>query len=616
MIRRQLTALPCLAALIVAQSAAANSVATEPQWLALLHMRPALAVGWVSEVDREDFFLSGKKNDPQAELAASLAQWSRAEFHCKYPARSQYLSRALNKPVADFSACAELQAFRAQFPDDGLTLVYPEPYLQDIASIFGHSFLRVDSNTEPALLAPSISYYADVEQSGGVAGYVAKGLAGGFPGVFVVTPYFRNLRDYTVGEDRDIYEYRLNYQPQEIRLLVDHLWEVNGSSFDYFFLDENCSYRLIALLDAVAAPHNLRQQFGSHALPLDTVKVLDQVGRVAKMEYVPSARKRFEAGLARLNTEQRELLEKEIAGQPQGLEPVRLDLAAQQRAIAMRQNPGLRAKYSQEVQRLLLRQGLWSEVNESPLPKPVQPTAVDPAREAHGYKRVSVSAVHADGNSRLHINLRPAYHDFLDPAAGFQANVQLRVLETEFSVNTDGGADDRHNDVQLEKLNFFSLAHYQPATAYFSSSAWGFDISRERLWLGDRRPENNRLAARDRLLVNRIGAYTGYASHCGPLTCFADLTADLYAGSGLDLGWTAALGARFGALYTQGKWRAEISAQAQRFGAGEQQELLQGKLGVSYQLARNVALVAEIAPAWSEGARREQYSVGARFYFD
>lgn len=591
-----------LGALIVAQTAVADSgePADAPQWLALLHMRASLG-GYQSEVDRADFFLSGRSNDPKAELQASLAAWSDEQFHCRYPARSQYLSRTFGLAPADFSHCTELKAFRAQFPDQGLTLVYPEPYLQDIAAIFGHSFLRVDGDSQqPKLLAPTISYYADVQQAGSVPAYIAKGLAGGFPGVFTVTPYFRNLRDYTVGEDRDIYEYTLRYEASEIRLLIDHLWEVNGASFNYFFLDENCSYRLIALLDAVAPPHRLRLQFTTHALPLDTVKVLDRHGRVAQMNYIPSARKRFETGLAQLDAVAREKLEREIAGQPQGLDPVRLDLAAQHRAIAMRQHPELRAQYGHEVQKLLLRQGLWSESKMSRLPEPAQAAAVDPAREAHGYRRLGAALSHADSAARLHLNLRPAYHDFLDPAHGFQSNVQLRVLELEVSAALEHG-----HDWQLERLTAFSLAHYQPQSAYFPASAWGVGIERSRLWLGE-----------NRFLVNRVGAYRGWAHACGIFVCHADLTAELVAGSGLDTGWSAAAGLRLGALYRHGSWRAKLALESRRYGEGEHLTLTQAQLAVSYQLARNAALVAELTPAWAAGQRREQYSLGVRWYLD
>lgn len=48
------------------------------------------------------------------------------------------------------------------------------------------------------------------------------------------------------------------------------------------------------MLDTVAPPYNLREQFTSHTMPIDTVKALRDSDLILSPTYVPSsAKKRF-----------------------------------------------------------------------------------------------------------------------------------------------------------------------------------------------------------------------------------------------------------------------------------------------------------------------------------
>jgi len=70
----------------------------------------------------------------------------------------------------------------------------------------------------------------------------------------VIAPYYSKVNEYLFGESRDLWEYALDLEPSQVEWLVEHLWElvVNGS-FDYFYLDENCSFHLLSLLE-IAQP--------------------------------------------------------------------------------------------------------------------------------------------------------------------------------------------------------------------------------------------------------------------------------------------------------------------------------------------------------------------------
>ncbi|MFR8206372.1 MAG: DUF4105 domain-containing protein [Alphaproteobacteria bacterium] len=52
-------------------------------------------------------------------------------------------------------------------------------------------------------------------------------------------------------ENRDIWEYNLDFTPEELDFFVAHLWEVGHAQSKYYFFTRNCSYMLMETLDAV-----------------------------------------------------------------------------------------------------------------------------------------------------------------------------------------------------------------------------------------------------------------------------------------------------------------------------------------------------------------------------
>lgn len=84
---------------------------------------------------------------------------------------------------------------------------------------------------------------------------------GGYPGLFALVPYQEKLSEYRSLENRDLWEYRLNLTQAETERMVEHVWELKQIKFDYFFFDENCSYRLLELLQVARPSLRLTGQF-------------------------------------------------------------------------------------------------------------------------------------------------------------------------------------------------------------------------------------------------------------------------------------------------------------------------------------------------------------------
>ena len=196
---------------ILNQPLVLNGAEANQQWLNLLQFRPS---GWNnrlrSEVDSPDFFLSGTgKNDPQAELIATIEQLSKKpSLQCRFPARAQWLhQQGLLKNLKITSAyCPDLHKWLKQFKAESISLIFPAAYLNSPSSMFGHTFLRVNQHNQTdtgQLLAQTINFAANVNHDDPEFLFAYKGLFGGYPGVVTVKPYYEKAKEYSEIENRD-----------------------------------------------------------------------------------------------------------------------------------------------------------------------------------------------------------------------------------------------------------------------------------------------------------------------------------------------------------------------------------------------------------------------------
>ena len=51
-------------------------------------------------------------------------------------------------------------------------------------------------------------------------------------------------------EERDIWEYPLKLNPDEVNMMVLHSIELQNISTKYYFLDENCTLNLLFIIEA------------------------------------------------------------------------------------------------------------------------------------------------------------------------------------------------------------------------------------------------------------------------------------------------------------------------------------------------------------------------------
>ncbi|HAB02134.1 MAG TPA: hypothetical protein DCE25_04045, partial [Pseudomonas sp.] len=276
-----------------------QQLANTPYWIALGHYETAKLGGWRSYVDDDKFFLAADgAHHPDQELAATVqalyAPASLGDKHaqCVFPARTRWLREQLDLQGLPQPDCQEYKTWYTSIDPHSAALIFPAAYLNSPSSMFGHTLLRIDqSNTrsdDTTLLSYAINFGAYIEGSDNSILYAWKGLMGGYPGLFAMMPYQEKLSEYRSLENRDLWEYQLDLTPEETGRMVEHVWELKQIQFDYFFFDENCSYRLLELLQVARPSLDLTSQFPLTAIPTDTVKAVKQSGLVASEVYRPS----------------------------------------------------------------------------------------------------------------------------------------------------------------------------------------------------------------------------------------------------------------------------------------------------------------------------------------
>jgi hypothetical protein len=127
-------------------------------------------------------------------------------------------------------------------------------------------------------------------------------MTGGYNGSFSLEPYYMKVNSYNDFEGRDLLEYELNLTTNEVSLIVDVLWELyNTGEIKYFFLTENCSSVLGALLEAGRPDLNLSDVGWWYYLPSELMSKLSDKDMIGHISYRPSLKKKIEQKLSQVD---------------------------------------------------------------------------------------------------------------------------------------------------------------------------------------------------------------------------------------------------------------------------------------------------------------------------
>lgn len=580
------------------QRAVEEQAERDPAWIALLHYRPQRNGAPRSQADRASFFLAANgKTSPREELLATLAAIDapqrRQELACRFPARYEWLRKrfGLQEFASASAQCPQLAAWIARFPGQRISINFASSYLENPSSTFGHTFLKVFVQSNGELLSPTINYAARADASKGQLDFVTRGLFGGFPGVADELPFYRRLRTYTETEGRDIHEYELALQPDEVRQLLLHTWEIKDGAFDYYFLDENCAYRTLALLDVARPGTGLLNGFATVTVPVDTIRALRAAGMVRGWTLWPAFpvqvrqhEVQLPAGDARL-ARQIALGELAVASLDQLGEARRaaaLQLAFEYVSVLIDRDEGDRTTRKDILGAITARRLAAS----NPAPLGGRNGVVLP-EAGHDGGLLSAGVDHRNGSAGLTLGYAAFEHTLASPLAGYAPHAEITILHPELRIG-------EQSEVRLRAIDWLVAQSTIPATALFAPRAW-------RLQLVTR---SKPFADRDHLATS-VAYHSGRAWPVGGAAVLAVLPGvSLEAGRALPR--HAGMAGALAVLLTRqsAHWSAQLEWQAERFIAGPDLSRRSVAVRSELALARNLSLALVASQSWAP--RREQ----------
>jgi hypothetical protein len=456
-------------------------------WLTLGHWKPTL-LGTRSEADSRGFFLSPDgRGDPAAELDATLAAFfaplTEAAQHpqCRFPARYALLKErlAFDPDRLPEIGCVRFEEWRRILEARGATLLFSSAYMNSPASMYGHTFLRLDRDpdrTGPDRLTDyTVNFSADAWTSNPIL-YALLGLGGGFDGRFSTLPYYMKVQEYSNVEHRDLWEYPLRLTDAQLDRLVRHLWELGSTTFDYFFMTENCSYQLLTLLEAAAPELHLAPDLRVKVIPVDTLRALQAVrGLVGPVALRPSHVRVMMARRSGLSAFERS----RAVGIAEGAHPAAAldDLPRQRRAPVLdaaldlvRYQHGLsRTQRPREVvtreRAILVARGRLG-VASTP-PRIDDPPS--PPEATHASGRMGLGFGVARGRTFEELAYRGAMHDALDAQEGYVEHSTLEMGHFRLRVENRGAA-------ALEEATFIRIVSFMPLDEWIRKPSWRFEL--------------------------------------------------------------------------------------------------------------------------------------------
>ncbi|MQT46685.1 DUF4105 domain-containing protein [Pseudomonas helleri] len=456
-----------------------QQLANDPFWISLGHYEARKLGGWRSYVSDDKFFLAADgAHHPDAELRATVealyAPVSLGDKHpqCVYPARTRWLKAQLNLNDLPKVECAEFTQWFTDVAPHSTVMIFPAAYLNSPSSMFGHTLLRIDQadvqSNKTALLSYAINFGAYIEGSDNSILYAWKGLAGGYPGLFALVPYQEKLSEYRSLENRDLWEYRLNLTPEETQRMVEHVWELKQIQFDYFFFDENCSYRLLELLQVARPGLQLTTQFPLTAIPTDTVKAVKEAGLVESIEYRPSRERELLDRAKVLDPEEQQWVLQVSADQTQLQNPTFMVLPKARQALIIDAAYRLERYRANGLERDTGRSQrsyeLLRAINQNPAPE-LQVERPELPENGHESRTWQLGAGSRDDKAFAEYGLRMAYHDLNDNAPGFPLGAQIEILQLKLR-QYEG------NKWQVQQLDLANIRSLTPRNALLQPWSW------------------------------------------------------------------------------------------------------------------------------------------------
>ncbi|MDD2366627.1 MAG: DUF4105 domain-containing protein [Desulfuromonadaceae bacterium] len=471
-----------------------NKIYEQRGWKVLLHYGNSLMGEERSKIDDVKFFISPVgRTDPVLELEATLRSFFEPDSidgHsslCKFPARYSWLEEQLDIDPAELPevSCSERDKSLETVEAKSAVLVFPVGHINSPASMFGHSLIRIDGSSKSTLISYAVNYSAVNTDSNGLS-YAYKGLTGMYKGYFSLMPYYDKVKEYNNLEHRDMWEYRLSLSEAEVKQMLYHIWELQNINSSYYFIDENCSYNLLFLIEVARPELHLTDKTGFFVAPSDTVRVVMDTGIVDEIKYRPSQGTKIRKIISLLDSETQKTAhdisfqsdEADILNQMavSKIDKIKiLDLAAGFVQFRYSRKEIEKSNYNRKYLKILNHRSSLGTAPEDlyAIEEPSRPDT------GHGTTKISIAAGIHRNKLFGELNIQPVFHALLDPDEGYLPGAQIKFLDT--SLRYDSGIDKYY----LKTLHLIDIISISPRDSFFKPLSWKINTGFDRILFSD-----------------------------------------------------------------------------------------------------------------------------------
>ncbi|PHM16559.1 MAG: hypothetical protein CJD30_10915 [Sulfuricurvum sp. PD_MW2] len=220
----------------------------ESYWKKLLHYKND-----TYSISSQEFFLSGKLNPTLSEeLNATLKVLNSSDgqqIACRFPARYIWLKSKTDLPKYNLNECTKLKHFVSFFPLDEIDLLYKVGTFSSTQSAFGHNYLLFKNKNTSYDSALAVDVTAKIKKQ-----FIFDHLHDGFSGNYKAryhNKYFYKELNKEIADNHSFILYKLNLTPEESRMIIYHLYELDHIDLRYYYLNGNCTSYLDDLLSLI-----------------------------------------------------------------------------------------------------------------------------------------------------------------------------------------------------------------------------------------------------------------------------------------------------------------------------------------------------------------------------
>jgi len=480
-----------------------------------------------------------------------------------------------------------------------ITLVFASFYMNNPASMFGHTLLRVDKKREGGsgkLLDYGINYSV-VQSSTNPLVYSFKGLLGLSPGVFSIFPYYTKVQEYSNWESRDIWEYELDFNPEQMEYLLLHLWELGGNYFDYYYFQENCAYHLLALLEIANPTLRLREQFTFSVIPTDTIKaVMNSEGLVSKVVYRPSLLSQMKNKILRMSEEQ-EAIFSLVTKDFNFVQDERFQsMAVSEKALVLDayldyvQNKKMISSDEEKIFDKNMRKALVKRSRLKYRSKELQAIRFsDPPELSHGSSLFRLGVGLFGNEVFQQLSFRPAYHDLLAKDTGYNKGSQILFFDMNLRYYND------RKKIQVDSFKLVDIISLSPYDSVLGNKSWRLNFGIDTVKDVDCNLCNS-------VKVNYGMGLTYQHSFNSPMLLYAFLDAEAEVANGMKKKYRIGGGSTVGILISiTDNWKFQVVSDYRYFPLGFESDYGELEINQSYTIVKDFDIRIEFNSSdWNE----------------